>query len=248
MTTFGEKMRSARVAKDLLQKDLAEKLGVRSNSISNWEKDQNYPDIETIAHICDILEVSASYLIEDCDKLNQETMTPPEQAHIKKYRTCDERGRGMVDTVLDYEYNRTMDLLSKNDGETIEPNISVIVPYESAAAGFGNYLSDSSYEKIEFPVSKVPNGTDYGIRISGDSMNPTIPKGCIAFVRCRPAIENGKIGIFNLNGEGFCKRLEVDSENHIIWLVSDNDKYEPIKIKASDYLHTYGEVLGWGDV
>jgi len=238
---------------------IANALGTHRSNVFRWEREGaekiagKY--LEPLADVlqCSLEDIvfatlgSSNYKKKKADLFDFPT-THQEQMYIKKYRACDERGKGMVDTVLDYEYNRTIDGLSKNDSGISEPIVTIQVPYESMAAGFGNYLSDSSYEEIDFPVSKVPNGTDYGVRISGDSMNPTIPGGCIAFVRSRPAIENGKIGIFYLNGEGYCKRLEVDDDSRTILLISDNDKYKPIKIGTDDYLHTYGEVLGWAEV
>ena len=237
---------------------IANALGTHRSNVFRWERGETDKiSFKYLEPLSDILQCSLSDIIfallgspnytKKTDDLLDFPTTHYEQTHIKKYRVCDERGKGMVDTVLDYEYSRTIDLFNKNDAGISEPFITLQVPYESMAAGFGNYLSDSSYEEIDFPVSKVPNGTDYGIRISGDSMFPTIPNGCIAFVRSRPAIEDGKIGIFSLNGEGYCKRLKVDGNKRAIWLVSDNDDYEPIKIKSEDYLHTYGEVLGWSE-
>jgi SOS-response transcriptional repressor LexA len=237
---FNEELKAFRKEKKLSQQDFADSLGITTRTLYNYEEGKSYPSLEIMNRLQAVYNLRIELLADEDDEFSAQ-----EQKYIKKYRVCDERGKGMVDTVLDYEYNRTLDLLNKNDIKQSEPIITVQVPYESMAAGFGNYLSDSSYEEIDFPVSKIPNGTDYGIRISGDSMNPTIPDGCIAFIRSRPAIENGKIGVFSLNGEGYCKRLEVDSENHTIWLVSDNEKYEPIKVGLEDYLHTYGEVLGW---
>ena len=249
MNTFAEKLRKFRLEKGLTQKKLADLINVTPVAVSRWEKGLNYPQRDTTLSLCRALGIKASTLIDEHNEnIDNFSATPNEQKVITKYRACDERGRGMVETVLDYEYQRTLDLLSKNDNDISEPFVTVPVPHEPMAAGFGNYLSDSSYEEISFAVSKVPNGTDYGVRISGDSMNPTIPNGCVAFIRSRPAIENGKIGIFSLNGEGYCKRLSVDSERRSITLVSDNDKYEPISVTLEDYLHTYGEVLGWSEV
>jgi len=255
---LGEFIKMRKKELDINTDFIANTLGTHRSNVFRWERgntDIPFKFLEPLSEVlrCSLSEVvfaalgSPNYAPKKGDLLDFPT-NYQEQTNIKKYRVCDERGRGMVDTVLDYEYSRTIDLLSKNDGEQQEPTVTVQVPYESMAAGFGNYLSDNSYEEIEFPVSKVPNGTDYGVRISGDSMNPTIPNGCIAFVRSRPAIENGKIGIFSLNGEGFCKRLNVNDKNRSIWLVSDNEEYKPIKVKFDDYLHTYGEVLGWAEV
>ena len=106
-------------------------------------------------------------------------------------------------------------------------------------------MINDGYEEIDFPTSKVPHGTDYGVRIAGDSMEPVIPNNCIAFVRSRPAIENGEVGIFCLNGDSCCKRLKVDLNRRSVCLTSDNPKYEPIQIKSDDILYTFGEVLDW---
>ena len=257
--TLGEFIKIRKKELNISTDFIASELGTHRSNVYRWERgDTEKFSFKYLESLSEVLQCSLSDILcamlgsPSCTQKNDDLLdfstNHQEQTHLKKYRTCDERGKGMVDTVLDYEYSRTLDLLRKNDIETSEPFVTIQVPYESMAAGFGNYLSDSSYEEIDFPMSKVPNGTDYGVHISGDSMNPTIPNGCIAFVRSRPAIENGKIGIFSLNGEGYCKRLKVDSENRVIWLVSDNDRYEPITIKLEDSLHTYGEVLGWGEM
>lgn len=40
------------------QKELAEKLQISQSAVTNWIKGKNSPDIETVARICDILELS----------------------------------------------------------------------------------------------------------------------------------------------------------------------------------------------
>ena len=64
-----------------------------------------------------------------------------------------------------------------------------------AAAGVALSAEDD-YERILFPVSAVPPGADFGVRIRGDSMQPTIQDGTIVFVRKQPELQNGQIGIF----------------------------------------------------
>lgn len=39
-----------------------------------------------------------------------------------------------------------------------------------AAAGIGNLLEDEEYETIGFDPDNMPDGTDFGIRVDGDSM------------------------------------------------------------------------------
>ncbi len=48
--------------KGLNQKEFAEKLGVSQSSVTCWLKGKNAPDIEVVAHICDILGISVAEL------------------------------------------------------------------------------------------------------------------------------------------------------------------------------------------
>lgn len=60
---MGERLKEAREKKEYTQKQLAELVGARHNSISNWEKGKNKPSTFMIERLCSVLEVSPSYLI-----------------------------------------------------------------------------------------------------------------------------------------------------------------------------------------
>lgn len=59
--TFGSRLRSARKAKNLTQRELGRLIDAAHNSISNWEKDRNMPDPDTIQHLCWVLDVQPNY-------------------------------------------------------------------------------------------------------------------------------------------------------------------------------------------
>ena len=63
--SIGEKIVEARRAKNLTQEQLAELLGVTRQSISRWEQNQAYPEMEKILRLSDILEVSCDYLLKE---------------------------------------------------------------------------------------------------------------------------------------------------------------------------------------
>lgn len=73
-----------------------------------------------------------------------------------------------------------------------QPTVSMIVYVNPAAAGVPLYAEDD-FERIEFPEKDVPNGADFGVRISGDSMSPTIKDRSIVWVRRTPEVCNGQI-------------------------------------------------------
>lgn len=99
-------LKTARTAKNLTQRDVAQKLGVKDNTISNWEKGKTEPDIEIFIRLCEIYGVDFAELLEVAyrPRKNETSFTPREQNHIKKYRVLDERGKQTVDTVLDSQY------------------------------------------------------------------------------------------------------------------------------------------------
>lgn len=61
--SFGTQLKNARKTAGLTQKQLADAIGAKHNSVSNWENDQNRPGPDTIAELCSVLNVSPNYLI-----------------------------------------------------------------------------------------------------------------------------------------------------------------------------------------
>jgi len=116
---------------------------------------------------------------------------------------------------------------------------------QPASAGAGNQLydTDTSYEVVEVDEDTVPVRTEFGVRISGDSMKPIINDGDVVWVEPMPTINDGEIGVFVLNGESLCKKLEIDYEDERPRLISRNPTYAPIEISEHDELIVIGKVL-----
>lgn len=60
---LNERIRELRVAAGLSQVELADKLGVSKQSVSNWENDNIQPSIEMLVKIARIFNVSTDYLL-----------------------------------------------------------------------------------------------------------------------------------------------------------------------------------------
>lgn len=50
---FGERLKQARLAKQLTQKAVAEQLHVSRQTISSWETENSYPDIDSLLRLSD---------------------------------------------------------------------------------------------------------------------------------------------------------------------------------------------------
>lgn len=59
----GKNIKKAREAKGLSQEQLAERLNVTRQAVSNWERGKSEPDIETLQRLSDVLEISVEELI-----------------------------------------------------------------------------------------------------------------------------------------------------------------------------------------
>ena len=88
--TLGEKIQKLRKQRGLSQEELAEKVTVTRQTISKWELGQSLPDLDFIAQLSDIFNVSSDYLIKD-------EMTEPNELPYKKrnYR-LSERGKRII--------------------------------------------------------------------------------------------------------------------------------------------------------
>ena len=111
----------------------------------------------------------------------------------------------------------------------------------AVSAGTGEFLDGDAYDTVEVGEEVSPLA-DFGVRISGDSMEPRFVHGQIVWVQRREVLRSGEIGIFLYNGSGYCKRLERAGD--AVSLVSLNPRYVPIRVAAGDELRVLGKVVG----
>ena len=77
------------------------------------------------------------------------------------------------------------------------------------------------WEEIDTRQPQFRSGTFFALRVTGDSMEPTIHDGDIVIVRQQPRVENGEIGIVTLNGETATVK-EVKESSKGITLIGHN--------------------------
>lgn len=63
-TTLGQRIKAARTAQGLTQRAIAASLGMQPLAATRWENDTRTPDAATIVRLCDLLHVSADYLLD----------------------------------------------------------------------------------------------------------------------------------------------------------------------------------------
>lgn len=227
---ISKRLRQARIDAGLSQYDVYNWLGVSQSTFSSWETGKSEPSVSVFLKLCLKYEIDniSDYFLADSVTSMQSVL---DTKMLRKLSQLSLRGRAAVYNCLDFEYSN---MRMQSYGKVR----SIPVYFQPAAAGLGNYLGGCDAEEMEL---EAPDEADAGIRISGDSMEPIIHDEEIVFVKFCPQIESGQTGIFVLDGEAYCKRLEY--RNGQAYLCSYNSKYSPIRIKESDDLRVIGKVL-----
>lgn len=60
---FSDRLKTLRKEKKLTQKELAEQIGIKQNSYSDWENGKTEPSFENLINLADLLEVSLDCLL-----------------------------------------------------------------------------------------------------------------------------------------------------------------------------------------
>lgn len=68
---FGRKLKEARQMSSLTQENVAEKLNVSRQTISNWETEKFYPDILYVLQLSDLYQVSLDELLKGDERMIQ---------------------------------------------------------------------------------------------------------------------------------------------------------------------------------
>ena len=169
-----------------------------------------------ILRLFDSLETEPNLLFRDSFRGGENLLTRSEQQLMKQYRGLSPRGRETVRSVVEALCAYRDDLEA---GRT-EQEPRVIPLYRSpAAAGYAAPVFGEDFDYIDV-TGQVPGGADFAVRIQGDSMEPYIPDGSVAYVN-RDPLASGDVGIFCVDGEMLCKQYVRDALG-IVYLFSLN--------------------------
>lgn len=231
--SLNQRIKEARLKMGYTQEQLGTYIGVAKTTVAGYEKNRE-PDATTIGLIMDALKVDANYLFQDeMKELATDDFSVPEIKIIKKYRSLDNYGKDMVTTVLEKEYIRST--APKETATVYNLPYAYDLP---ASAGAGEYAMDIAHFKTVGLTEQPPKGTDFLIRVSGDSMEPKFSNNDKVFVKRMDAIGIGEIGLFYLNGDVYIKK-QGDGE-----LISLNPEYKPIPVNEFSSIKCFGKVLG----
>ena len=124
------------------------------------------------------------------------------------------------------------------------------------SAGSGVWLDSDNFEEISVPEDTIPAGAEFGVRISGRSMEPVYHNDQIVWVQRCESLRPGEVGLMVYDGEGYLKVYEeqepedpeafTDASGFVRRqpvMLSYNPEYEPKPIRPGLSFFVCGRVL-----
>ena len=211
------------------QSELAARLAamdtaVTNQAVSKWENGSTMPNAKQFLALCDVLEIDD---IRACFSLKAHGLLSG----------LDKEGRLKA---MDYIQ------LLKDSGrysvaeEKIVPLRRLPLYALPVSAGTGQFLDSEDYEMVEVG-REVPESVNFGVTVSGDSMEPEFMNGQTVWVRQQRSLMTGEIGIFLYDGNAYLKQLVAKDGS--LALHSLNPEYKDIIISPELPLRVLGKVM-----
>ena len=253
MKDIGMTIAKYRKLKGLSQGKLAEELkkfdlNPSTASVSSWEKNVSLPNAYQFLCLCSVLgitDIYSEFISEEgsvLSGLNDEGKKRARE-YISLLRSSSEfSSEDAVIPLHEVKKKETKKTKENKDNKEIKIIPARIIRLYDlpASAGPGEFLDGDMFEEVEAD-SAVPVNAGFGIRVSGDSMEPKYKNGETVWVEPKNTLDEGDIGIFVLNGSAFIKKFHLTATH--AELVSLNKAYKPIRISEGDNLVCYGRVL-----
>jgi phage repressor protein C with HTH and peptisase S24 domain len=241
MESYGERLKQLRHSVGLTQEALAEKIGnISKTTIHRIEHQTISPSARDVFKICRYFNVYMEWFMTGKGRKFRQpiiALTDEDKQLLRKFNQLGrlDRGRALerIQTMLDAQKTRAE-----------EARVTMKVYDVSASAGMGFYMdNESTYEFLSFEENEVPPDAEYGMRISGVSMEPTIEDGSIIWVKPQEVLHLGQVGIFIHNNELLCKEFAVHPARGHIQLLSHHPDYPPVNVTEDDSFRIMGLAL-----
>ncbi|WP_257881885.1 XRE family transcriptional regulator [Streptococcus pneumoniae] len=223
-------------AKGLNPRQLAIALDFKYTTVNDWVNAKTYPRIDKIEMLANFFNVSKSDLVENKNAETPTTspvqaiydqLTPPRQekalTYLKK-QLLEQKNENIVSENIisldDYRESKTL------------PVIGVVT------AGNGITQDDNLNMEKCFYTDEIPDDYDAIAYVVGNSMEPKIKNGDYLFIKNTPQVDYNTIGIFQVDGANYVKKLRQG------YLESLNPDCADIQLDESNDIRTIGEVVG----
>ncbi|HFI0170317.1 TPA: XRE family transcriptional regulator [Streptococcus suis] len=226
---------------------LCSDLDLKYMTVSDWINAKTYPRIDKIESLANYFGINKSDLIEEKSTIPSSSIPlpnfdPRQAILLSNYSKLNETRKNKLlatsETLLAEEQGKVIDISEKRAEYDARKRISLSVPGK-VSAGTGYWQEDDYDTMVDFYADDIPDEKDYDTVaiVVGHSMEPKIKNGDFLFIKLKDQVDLNKIGIFQVDGENYVKKLKNDC------LESLNKDYDNIPITADTDFRTIGEVV-----
>ncbi|VMX49806.1 phage CI-like repressor [Streptococcus pneumoniae] len=235
---FSNKLNELMSINAVRQIDLHNNLGIPKSTLTGYVKGRSLPTAGNLQKLADFFGVlkstldprfastSAPATITEKITLIADQLTPPRQekalTYLKK-QLLEQKNENIVSENIisldDYRESKTL------------PVIGVVTA--------GNGITQDDNLNIEkcFYTDEIPDDYDAIAYVVGNSMEPKIKNGDYLFIKNTPQVDYNTIGIFQVDGANYVKKLRQG------YLESLNPDCADIQLDESNDIRTIGEVV-----
>ena len=239
---IGSRIKELRKSHNLTLEELADTLNEKypgtinfnKGKISKWENDREEPRLSSVKILADFFDVPLDYF-NGIDIDQAEILTIYNQLEEPRQEKVLDFANAQLD---EQESSKVASIFEKVSNE------DYIIDYVEGlvAAGRGTFQEDNLHMEVRLRAEDVPEEYDTIAKVAGDSMEPLIEDNDLLFIRVASQIDVNSIGIFQVNGKNFVKKLKRDYDGSW-YLQSLNSGYEEIHLSENDDIRTIGEVV-----
>lgn len=226
---------------------LCSDLDLKYMTVSDWINAKTYPRIDKIESLANYFGINKSDLIEEKSTIPSSSIPlpnfdPRQAILLSNYSKLNETRKNKLlatsEMLLAEEQGKVIDISEKRAEYDARKRISLSVPGK-VSAGTGYWQEDDYDTMVDFYADDIPDEKDYDTVavVVGHSMEPKTKNGDFLFIKLKDQVDLNKIGIFQVDGENYVKKLKNDC------LESLNKDYDNIPITADTDFRTIGEVV-----
>ena len=236
---------------DILEssKPFQKKLGVKMgrSALSQYVTGKSKPDDKKLSLLSQTLDVSEAWLMGydvDMKRIpDEERVSESIPEILTIYNQLEEPRQEKVLDFASAQLNEQEKSKAVSIFEKLR-NEDYIIDYVEGlvAAGHGTFQEDNLHMEVKLRAADVPDKYDTIAKVAGDSMEPLIEDNDLLFIKITSQVDVNDIGIFQINGKNFVKKLKRDYDGSW-YLQSLNSGYEEIYLTEDDDIRTIGEVV-----
>ena len=247
MKVFSANLNSILSDRNCKQAELSRATGIPPSTLTGYVKGTSLPIPGNVQKIADFFGVPKSVL--DPRFVTNNSMVDDPSSNTSQIQTIyDQLEDDRQKKVVTYAERQLKE--QRNEEETkineVSEKIIRLDDYRQTtyrrvtgvvSAGSGSMQDDDLDMEVSFYDDEIPDDYDAIAYVVGNSMEPKIKNGDYLFIKNTPQVDYNTIGIFQVDGANYVKKLRQG------YLESLNPDYEDIHLDESNDIRTIGEVV-----